>query len=468
MRYKEANIEFIEINHYNEKRVAIIFSKNTEIIEIIKKIPGRRWSNTKNCWHIPFQIDYEKTIQNYFEKTDKIEIVENVAQSKEKSVEISNKEEHHISQSIISCPNISNTISNNQKTDINIKIDDEHISIKFEYNTVIIEKIREIEGRKWDGINKIWKFDYSEKALETIKEVLKEYNIIFEGNIKRDKKNTLAGIANELEKAITLRGFSKRTLKAYLSVIENFVEFYKPVDVRKIKEEEIKKYLLNMYDKEYSTATVNLAYSAIKFLFEDVLNMSREIQFIRRPKTKKQLPNVLSEQDVLKVLMQTNNLKHKAILFLVYSAGMRVSEVVRLRKEDIDSHRMTIHLKEAKGKKDRITLLSRAAFEILKEYYEIYKPSIWVFPGAEEENHLSERSVQMVFETALKKSGIRKEVTLHCLRHSFATHLLENGTDIRFIQELLGHASIKTTEIYTHVATKNIRNIESPLDKIIK
>ena len=155
-------------------------------------------------------------------------------------------------------------------------------------------------------------------------------------------------------------------------------------------------------------------------------------------------------------------------MFLVYSAGLRVSEVVRLRKQDIDSNRMTIHIKDAKGKKDRITILSRASLEILREYYKEYKPNGWLFPGEEEENHLSERSVQMVFERALKKSGIDKKVTLHCLRHSFATHLLENGTDIRLIQELLGHSSIKTTTIYTHVATKNIMNIESPLDRIFK
>jgi len=152
----------------------------------------------------------------------------------------------------------------------------------------------------------------------------------------------------------------------------------------------------------------------------------------------------------------------------VYSSGLRVGEVVRLKLEDIDSQRMLIHVKQGKGAKDRYTLLSKIALIQLRNYVKEYHPETWLFPGAENKGHLTERTVQRVFENALIKARITKKASVHTLRHSFATHLLESGTDLRYIQELLGHQSSKTTEIYTHVTEKSINNIESPLDKLMR
>ncbi len=188
---------------------------------------------------------------------------------------------------------------------------------------------------------------------------------------------------------------------------------------------------------------------------------------LERPKKEKKLPEILSKNEISKLLKAVKNLKHKAILYLVYSAGLRVGEVVKLKPTDIDSDRMLIHIIQGKDKKDRYTILSETALSILRQYVKVYKPEHWLFPGQHPDKHLTERSVQKVFDNARIDAKIRKDVSVHNLRHSFATHLLEGGVNLRYIQELLGHSSSKTTEIYTHVTQKNLSNIISPLDTIM-
>lgn len=218
-------------------------------------------------------------------------------------------------------------------------------------------------------------------------------------------------------------------------------------------------------EKQTSHSFANQAISAIKFLWINILHMpNNEIEYLPRPKKEKKLPNVLSKEEVLSLLKSVDNEKHKTILFLIYSAGLRLGEVVRLQINDIDSKRMLIKVIQGKGRKDRYTLLSDVALKQLRKYYSIYKPERWLFPGGKEGSYLTERSVQKIFERACQKAKIRSDVSVHTLRHSFATHLLESGTDLRYIQELLGHSSSKTTEIYTHVTEKKLSNIRSPLD----
>ena len=179
------------------------------------------------------------------------------------------------------------------------------------------------------------------------------------------------------------------------------------------------------------------------------------------------MPVVLNQKEVSRILSSVNNIKHRAILMLVYSAGLRVSEVVKLKPEDIDTERKLIRMKGAKGRKDRYTILSDAAMETLRIYLQANTPKNWLFLGQKADSHITTRTVQKIFDDAVKKAGIRKEVSVHSLRHSFATHLLESGTDLRYIQELLGHKSSKTTEIYTHVSNKDLSKIKSPLDSIL-
>jgi len=187
---------------------------------------------------------------------------------------------------------------------------------------------------------------------------------------------------------------------------------------------------------------------------------------IKRPRKDKKLPIVLNQNEVSKILSSVSNIKHKTILMLVYSAGLRVSEVVKLKVEDVDTERKLIHVKGAKGRKDRYTILSDVALMALKQYLGRYKLQKWLFPGSKLEKRISTRTVQTIFKQAKEKADIKKDVSVHCLRHSFATHLLESGVDLRYIQELLGHKSSKTTEIYTHVSNKNLRAIRSPLDNL--
>jgi len=201
----------------------------------------------------------------------------------------------------------------------------------------------------------------------------------------------------------------------------------------------------------------------VKFYYEKVLERPVEKYFVPRPRKEKKLPEVLSEEEVTRILKQINNLKHKCIIYLIYSAGLRISEAINLKINELDYSRSTITIKQAKGKKDRIVPLSKKIKLVINEYLNSYKPKIYLFEGQTGGTY-SAKSIQNIFHSACEKAEIKKKATVHTLRHSFATHLLEKGTDLRIIQEILGHSSSKTTEIYTHVSTKTIGLVRSPLD----
>jgi site-specific recombinase XerD len=219
--------------------------------------------------------------------------------------------------------------------------------------------------------------------------------------------------------------------------------------------------------RDYSAATMNLALSAIKFFYSRVLPKDI-IEEQRRPRQDKRLPVVLSKEEIKKMFMSETNYKHRLLLMMVYASGLRAAEVVSLKRQDIDIYRKTINIRSGKGRKDRCTLISETVINALAEYYSRYDVTDWLFKGASPNTHLVTRSAQHIFERALKRAKIEKAASLHSLRHSFATHLLESGTDIRYIQELLGHASILTTERYTHVAMRKKLSITSPLDNLDK
>jgi site-specific recombinase XerD len=210
---------------------------------------------------------------------------------------------------------------------------------------------------------------------------------------------------------------------------------------------------------------MNLAISAIKFFFREIMG-NKDITGRHRPRQDKRLPMVLSKDEINKILAMENNPKHLLLLMLVYSSGLRVSEVVSLKMENFDISRKVIYVKQGKGRKDRCTILSEKAASLISGYCGFFGIKDWLFPGQPPTSHLSIRSAQHIFDKAVYRAGISKNISIHGLRHTFATHLLENGTDIRYIQALLGHSSIRTTERYTHIAKGNILNIKSPLDSI--
>jgi integrase/recombinase XerD len=227
-----------------------------------------------------------------------------------------------------------------------------------------------------------------------------------------------------------------------------------------------------LYNNDYiikhnlSSSYQNQIVNALKLYFRAVQDKIIDIEKVHRPKRAKVLPNVLSKEEVKMILEAHSNIKHKTMLSLIYSCGLRCGELIALQPVHIDSKRNIVFIKNAKGKKDRIVPLNPKILEMLRDYYKIYKPKEYLFEGQVAGTQYSEKSLQSILKQALQKAGSTKPVTLHWLRHSYATHLLESGTDLRYIQELLGHNSSRTTEIYTHVSTKSIQQIKSPFDDL--
>ncbi|MGE5474947.1 MAG: tyrosine-type recombinase/integrase [Ignavibacteriales bacterium] len=338
---------------------------------------------------------------------------------------------------------------------LQVKKVDNQLYVRFQDNEYNTEKMNIFKTKKWNKELKCWILPYSEDNLNRLKEISKHQDYVI--------KNGL--LIKKFEGELKLRGYTQKTRKNYIGHIRRIAGYFNK-DISLLTTDEIKGYLLDVMDKQDKSLTYgSQALSAIKFLFNTILDRNEVIESIPRPRKEKKLPNVLSREEIIRIFDCIDNKKHRAILFLIYSSGLRIGEAIRLKISDIDSTRMLVHVYQGKGRKDRYSVLSKVALDELRAYVKKYRPDNWLFPGEDEERFINERSIQRAFEKACDKAGIIKRVTVHTLRHSFATHLLEGGTDLRYIQELLGHASSKTTEIYTHVTQKSIRNIESPLDK---
>ncbi len=280
----------------------------------------------------------------------------------------------------------------------------------------------------------------------------------------RSKIELPKGYLEKLEQ----KRYSASTIKSYIAYIKDFIYYFENQNIEDLNKTDINAYILQLIKKQkISPSQQNQRINAIKFYYEKVLDMPKHYYDIERPRKSFELPKVLSEQEVLQLLDASTNLKHKSILATIYSAGLRRSEIINLRKEDVDFDKNIIFIRGAKGKKDRITILSETNARLLKEYQEQYRPKYWMFESPEKKRY-STSSVAKVLNTATIKAGLEKRVTPHMLRHSFATHLLEQGVDMRYIQNLLGHESTKTTEIYTHVSKNSLHKIKSPLDRIFE
>ncbi|MDR0720940.1 MAG: site-specific integrase [Treponema sp.] len=267
----------------------------------------------------------------------------------------------------------------------------------------------------------------------------------------------------KLEYELRSRKYSIRTIEAYTYYNKALCRWIQKTP-EKITAEDIKNYLAyREKTRNLSSSSLNLALSAIKFFYRYILKQDTASDQ-RRPHQDKHLPKVLSKEDVSVILASEKNLSHRLLLMIAYSSGLRVSEVVQLKREDIDISRKMITVRSGKGRKDRCTILADSVVSTLKIHYLNDTSSTWIFPGMKQHTHLSIRSAQRIFENALKRTNVKTDASIHTLRHAFATHLLESGTSIRYIQELLGHSSIKTTTRYTHVARNSSLKITSPLD----
>lgn len=270
----------------------------------------------------------------------------------------------------------------------------------------------------------------------------------------------MADLISIIKQELRLRNYSPKTIEAYSAVIKDLYLFYKK-PIKELSNNEIKRYLIEKQKKGLSSQTISLSANAINYVFKEIYKKN-DFEKIKHPKRSQKLPVVLTRNEIKKIIATINNSKHRLIISLAYSSGLRVSEVIKLKVSDIDLSELTLVVRQGKGRKDRISVLSENIVGDLKKIIMAKDINDYVFES-ERGGQLTEATAQKVFYSALKKAGIRKPASFHSLRHSFATHLLENGVDVRYVQELLGHANIRTTQIYTKVTNPMIKNIKSPL-----
>lgn len=333
---------------------------------------------------------------------------------------------------------------------------EKRIAIYFEKDSALIERIKKLETARWSATLKAWHVLDNDINRE-------RFRILPVVDLNNLHKDSIC----KFERWLKSKRYSENTIKTYCEALKSFLYFYNNVDIKDITNDYVirynNEYILN---KKLSSSYQNQIVNAIKLFFSSIETKTINPELIHRPKREKLLPNVLSKQEVKQILEAHSNIKHKAMLSLIYSCGLRCGELLSLKPEHIDSNRGIVLIKQSKGKKDRIVPLSLKILELLRMYFKEHKPKTFLFEGQNEGMMYDSRSLQMVLKQALEKTKIKKPVTLHWLRHSYATHLMESGTDMRYIQELLGHKSSKTTEIYTHVSTKSIQMIKSPFDDL--
>jgi integrase/recombinase XerD len=329
------------------------------------------------------------------------------------------------------------------------------ILLKFAYNKEIIDLLKSYKAG-WHETFKCW---YVSRSKPILVKIIRSLALIKDIDVERTE-------LREFIKILELKSYSKNTIKNYGEAFSLFLDYSYPRKTEAITKEEIESYLLFLAKtKGYSESAIHTSINAIKFYYEQVINKPKEWYDVQRPKRPIKNPTVFSENEIAKIISRIPNLKHKVIVMTAYAAGLRASEIVNLKLTDIDSERMVINIRGAKGKKDRMVMLSAGLLLILKHYYLRYKPKDFLFEG-QRGGQYSKRSINLFIAAAKSRAGINKGGSTHALRHSFATHLLEGGTDLRIIQELLGHNDIKTTLRYTHVSLKHIARVQSPFDKL--
>ena len=275
----------------------------------------------------------------------------------------------------------------------------------------------------------------------------------------------MSKLKEQMKADLQLRGFKPRTQKTYLREVSNLARYFDK-SPEELGKEEVKKYLLHLIkDKKLSQGTFKFYVSGIKFLYNTTLNRHEVVEDIKYPKAKIKLPVVLDLSEIQALFSATDNIKHKAILMIIYSSGLRISEASRLKITDIDSKRMMVRVEQGKGGKDRYTILAETALDHLRQYWRQYHPKEWLFEGQKDNAHISVSSIYQIFCEAKERAGITKPASVHTLRHSFATHLIEAGTSLHHVQLLLGHRSPTTTTVYLHVSQLNLAQVVSPLDR---
>jgi site-specific recombinase XerD len=355
------------------------------------------------------------------------------------------------------------------------------LELSFPYSAADVDAVRSIPGRRWDAERRVWNVPDGPATLERLEslfgsrlvglDVAADPSIAVEPDPPED-------LLEAYRQELVARGLRPRTRMVYLAHVRSFLRWstdrgpaaapgqLAPNEPARIAAR-ARPYLAHLVEERNASRSYHTqAVSALKIFFQAVLRSPQLAEAIPRPKREKRLPTVLSKEDIARLIDAARNPKHRLMLMLLYSSGLRVGEVVRLRIDDIDVERGLVRVRDGKGGKDRHTLLSSKALAVLRAYRDLFGCQRWVFEGGRHGRHYTARSVQHVVQHCAIRAGIPRAVTPHTLRHSFATHLLEAGTDLRYIQELLGHGSSRTTEIYTHVTAARLAKIRSPLDDL--
>ena len=450
---KDAPVKNVGIEVINRK-ILIKMPKNEADINFIKSLRYSRWLNKEYLWQVP---DYPGNI----------DLIKSHFGSRIHSL--------NIHDAIDVPPNTGNqkTIAKNEV--LFLKTRTGRIRIFSGFNKKLIEAIKAIPYNRWDAKNKWWTIPFSETFMAQLTAVCQTENLKVileeepagEAGVKRisplDVPNYRRAPEAYINKHIELK-HSPHTIKNYVSAFEEFINYHYRLDIDSITEPQILEFVRFLItERKVSTSYQNVSINAIKFYYEQVLKGQRKFYFVDRPKRDKTLPIVLNIEEITAMIKVTTNIKHKLIIMFAYSSGLRLNEIISVRLSDIDRERLQLKVNQSKGRKDRYTILSGKLLSVLDVYLDEYAPDDLIFTGVGGKAY-SDKSVQEVVKNAAKKAGLIKDVTPKTLRHSFATHLLENGVDLRYIQELLGHSSSKTTEIYTHVTTKGFENIKSPMD----
>lgn len=439
----------------------IKISYDKEMVSFLKKLPKCYWSKRYKAWIAPGSNYVLEQLQMRFSAWDNLTYCRLATSIKTEGV-------------------YKYVTIGSHKADITMA------EVRFPYTADNLNFIKSQSGRRFSKAKKCWlipadkiqidrlKIWFTENGLE-VKNNLKPTGLVFKkrGNWKqkqayilRDTPKSMHPEVKAMTDILIQMRYSINTIDNYVSGLRRFLKYFEGRDINTLRSFDINEYFYELAKANISISSINGHINAIKFYFSKVLDEEIKISKLYRPLKAKKLPVVMSKGEVRKLFNRVKNQKHKALLYITYGAGLRSGEVTRMRCRDIDYERGQIWVRGGKGKKDRVLMLSKTLEELLKNYKLEYDPGYWLFEGQQPGEPYSESSLRSVFNRAKKSAGIKKEVTVHSLRHSFATHLFEDGVDIRTIQVLLGHSQLKTTMIYTHVSNKDQIRIKSPLDTL--
>lgn len=452
------------VSHDGGIRVALKFPFDREITELVKTLPGARWSDKLNCWHIP---DSEDVLTVLFEKLGLYAFIDHRALKFTNSAyryRLTGKEQRVIRKVTGHPEAIPREIDDHPSGASSLKHDTEDLSsdneasVSGNIDTEVVSfrsPVKVPTGLE----NSSPVVDVSARVVTPVREKHSLHDVVLGPVATAD--------IDRFQKWLEARRFPETTIRTYTSMMETFLKFVAPRGASECNAEDLVR-MVNDYvlPKGLSYSYQNQLVSAVKKFYREICNDIIDPGEFTRPRMRHRLPNVLSKEEVKRILSAPMNEKHRVLLSVIYGCGLRRSEAIGLELDDVDRDRMLLSVRQSKGFKDRIVPISPKLVGMIDSYIRRYKPMIYLFEGQRQGYPYSATSVEKIFIVAYTKAGIRKKITLHGLRHSYATHLLEAGTDLRYIQELLGHKSSKTTEIYTHVTEKSIQKIRSPFDDL--